>query len=308
MRGPLGPTRAIERFFAPQPMQALVVCRIGFGLILFVSYAAKLPRFQMLFGPDGVGGSASLERSVLADVWTPLAGPFGLLRYVPSSELVWLLAGVVLAASLCFALGFRTRTAGVIALLLHLLFHARNEYAFYGWAVMMKPYMLYVILAPVGRYASIDAWLRRRRDGTPAPRQWIGPAVPLRLLQVHLCTMYAVAGWARLTDPGWLGGEMLFVALTDRRFARLDFDWYPYKTWLTAASYWAFVAEPLAPFLLWIKSVGAFWALGLMSLHLGLELFANVGWWQYMMMTGLVAFLPPDWVAAAFPSLRRPSS
>ena len=43
----------MDRFFAPQPMCAVVLCRISLGLILFGSYASKLPYLQELFGPDG---------------------------------------------------------------------------------------------------------------------------------------------------------------------------------------------------------------------------------------------------------------
>jgi hypothetical protein len=290
----------IERFFAPRAIHALVFCRIGFGSILFVAYLMKWPHVQTLFGPDGFGGASTLARSPLGSVTRELEAPVEWLSGVTSAEWIWALYFLLLLSSLCFALGFRTRTAGVIALVLHTLFHARNAYAFFGWPIMMKPFMLYVLMAPVGRFGSLDAWLRRHREPWTPVREWVGPAWPLRLLQVHVCTMYAEAGWSRLTDPGWLKGEMVFVALTDRRFGRFDFDWYPYLALLKPPSYVAFVLEPLAPLMLWLPWIGPIWALGLVALHLGLEVFGNVGWWQLVMMTALVVFLPNEWLARFF--------
>jgi hypothetical protein len=298
----------IERFFAPRAIHALVFCRIGFGLILFVSYLTKWPHVQKLFGPDGVGGASTLARSPLGSITRELEIPVEWLSGVTSAESIWVLYWILLVASLCFALGFRTRTAGVIALLLHSVFHARNAYAFFGWPVMMKPFMLYVLMAPVGRFGSLDAWLRRHREPLVPVRDWIAPAWPLRLLQVHLCTMYAEAGWSRITDAGWFKGEMVFVALTDRRFGRFDFDWYPYLPLLRPASYVAFILEPLAPLMLWLRVIGPLWALALIALHLGLEIFANVGWWQFMMMTTLSVFLPTEWLSRGFEACGRAAS
>ncbi len=51
----------------------------------------------------------------------------------------------------------------------------------------------------------------------------------------------------------------------------------------------------LAPFLLWIPRTRLVVTLSLMTMHLGLELGASVGWWQPMMLMMLVVFLPPSW-------------
>jgi hypothetical protein len=126
-----------------------------------------------------------------------------------------------------------------------------------------------------------------------------GPAWSMRLIQVHVCCMYAFSV-TRLDDPGWLSGEMLNRALTDTRFARLAVDWGPLEGPLTIGTYAVFVLEPLAPRMLWLPRVGAWWAVALLAMHAGLELLTTVGWWGYMMAVGLVPFLPPAWVARPF--------
>ena len=149
--------RALDRFFAPQPQHAMVLCRIGFGLILFVSYLQRFPHVQQLYGPQGVGGYDLYQRFPRAVFGLELDAPFHFLHLVASAQVIWLLYGLLILACLAFTVGAWTRTAGVLALVLHSLFVARNQYAYDGWAWMMKPYLLYVLLSSAGRYGGSAA-------------------------------------------------------------------------------------------------------------------------------------------------------
>lgn len=299
--------RAVDRFFfAPLPQQGMVACRIGFGALLFVAYAARITSVPELYGPRGVGGFEIARRLPDVGFGRVLDTPLRWLVFNPSDTLVWALYALLLVSALAFAVGAFTRPAGVALLLLHSLFVARNQYAYTGWAWMVKPFLLYAILAPTGRWCSVDAWRRRGRD--VSAEGWLGPGWPVRLLQIHVCAMYAVAGGTRLTDPGWLHGEMLFVLLTDRSYARFDADWHTWIPLLAPLSYVAFLAEPLAPILLWLPRVRTVMVLLLMALHLGLEICGRLGWWQWLMLTALLVFLPPGWIGRALAPLRRAPS
>lgn len=289
--------RAVEWFFGPQPLHALVAARIGFGLLLFFAYLNRLPDVQQLFGPQGVSGVDLFRRAPQLPRGRILESSFHLLQHVDSAGLIWLLYGALLVSSLAFALGAWTRTAGITTLVLHSLFQGRDYAAFSDWAVMIKPWLLFVVLAPVGRYASLDAW--RRGTWTPAlpVSGWLAPSWPLRLLQIHLCGMYALPGWSRIHDPVWLRGEMVFQILNDRWWGRFDVDWAPWAPVLHVLTWMVLVLEPLAPILLWVPRIGTLWCLGLIGMHLSMELLTNAGMWQPMMLTALLAFLPPSWVA-----------
>jgi len=195
-----------QRFFGPQPQHGMVIARIGLGAIAVLSGLSKLPDVPRLFGRAGIAGAAwSAGGEGIVDLRTLLRLP--LEQGPPGSE--WLLFAAMLVAALAFTLGAWTRPAGWTLLLLHACFYQRNEFAYVGsWATMYLPFLLYTLLAPSGRWCSVDAW-RHARRGRPPPPDWLGPAIPVRLLQTNVCTLYAVAGWARLVDPGWLGGEMV---------------------------------------------------------------------------------------------------
>ncbi len=292
----------LDRFFAPQPYAAMVVCRIVFGAVAFGYFAGRVDLVQPIWGPEGIFGAGFFDRMELDVAVRSREGGVDWLAHNPSAALVWMLWGAGLVASALFALGAFTRPAGTIALVVYTLFHARNPYATAGWSVMLKPFLLYVLLAPTGRFASIDAWRRKDHAALALPATWLGPGWPVRLVQVHLCAMYLVAGWSRIDSPSWWEGEATFAALSDLFYARFDVDWQPWKPLLEAATYAAFALEALAPVLLWVPGIASAWALGLLALHAGLELTNNHGSWQLLMGAALLTFLPAAWLVRVFPA------
>jgi hypothetical protein len=311
-QGPRGRLAAgLDRFFAPQPYVAMVVCRVAFGALACGYFAGRVGLVQQIWGPEGIFGAGFFERMALDVAVRTREGGLDWLAHNPSPGLVWILWGVGLVASALFALGAFTRPAGTIALVVYALFHARNPYATAGWSVMLKPFLLYVLLAPTGRFGSIDAWRRGDRDALARPSSWVGPGWPVRLVQVHLCAMYLAAGWSRIDSPSWWEGEATFAALSDLFTARFDLDWQPWKPLLEVATYAAFALEALAPILLWLPGIGSAWALGLLALHAGLELANNHGSWQILMGAALLTFLPAAWITRSSAHERptgRPSS
>jgi hypothetical protein len=292
-------TRIDGFFFAEQPIHAMVICRVAFGAILFCAYATRIGEVQLLYGPDGMSGAGMHTRA-------PANWPHGerfeeafqWLHLITSETAIWFVFATLLVCSLSFAVGFKTRITGSIALGLHWLMCAHNPVISLGWSYMIKPYMAYVIMSRAGDYFSIDASIMRRR-GLPVPQSTGVPGVPLRLLQIHVCTMYAVAGWSRLIVPSWYQGDMLLVALNWEWFSRFHYDWVSIRHVLKPLALGAFIVEPLAPLLLWIPWSRTWWALALIGMHVTLEVTANVGWWQFMMTAALTTFLPNAWIVSA---------
>lgn len=291
----------LERWWlAPRPIAALAGARVLVGGVLFVAYAQRLPAALDLFGPAGIGGPDLYARVPELPRFHPgIAAPLDLLRHLPSEIAIAALYGVLLLALAAFAAGFRTRAAGVVAFALHLLFWTRNPLAFTGWAGFVNGPLLYLVLAPSGRMLSLDAWLRRRRGAAPLPA--VASGWPLRLLQIHICAMYAVAGWSRLDKPDWLDGSLVEIALTSAVSSRLAIDWSPLAPALAALTWAALVLEGLAPVLLWAPRMRRYWAGALALFHAALAplLHMEVWCWSVVMIAGLLAFLLPDEAAPA---------
>ena len=304
-------TRPVAQWFlglvAVHPM---VINRFVLGGVLFLSAASRIPEFGVLYG-SASGAWSGAYRELVADflardLAVPALGIASLLAGVepdPRQVVLVVLYGLLLTSSLAFMLGFCTRTAGVIAIALHLLFLAIHPLAHYGWASMIAPYTFYVVLSRAGEFASVDAWRRRRRDGASLPSDRV-PAWPMRLLQVHVAAEYFNVGFARIDDPLWLRGEALFEALTRALFSRFTFDLDVFMPVFLLLSWAVFLLEPLAAVLLWVPRLRTFFALSLIAMHAILEILTNVGWWGFIMIGGLLTFLPPPWVARLLPARR----
>lgn len=279
--------------------------RAAFGLIAVFYYVRLLPYVQVLFGPDGVAGYRTAQR------WPsfPIAitegfENFDLLRHVASPGVVWALYAALLASGLLFAIGLWTRAAGFALVALHVVFAARQPYLMMGWAQLYPAFVVYSALAPSGQAWSVDAWLKQRKDSTfRESHEFL--AWPLRLVQVHVVAMYATAGWPRFVAGAWLHGEAVLHAAADTRFARWGVDWHALQPLLAAATYYALVIEPAATVLLLFRATRRWCVLGLLALHLGIEVLADVGMWQYMMIAAVCAFLPDEWFRWV-PGLRTP--
>jgi hypothetical protein len=287
----------VERWlFDPVPAYAMLICRVGLGGALFLAYLSRWPLVEMLYGPSGYAGYEFRQRfAEHTSVGWSLENRIDILQRMASSELTWVCYLALLVCSLLFAMGVRPRLTGTIALGLHILFVDRNPGATWGWATMIKPFMVYSILAASPNHWSVTGAWQRARGRSFAVTEWSCSAWPQRLMQIHITCVFLVL-WSRFDEPGWVDGQALALALTNRDWGRLDIDWFPYFGWLEYASIAALVLECGAPIALWIKPIARFWALGLIGMFVTLILTTSVGWWDVMMMCVLVVFLPPEWL------------
>lgn len=298
-------------FFSPTDTRQLLVQRAGFGAVLVYYYLHMLPNVAAFFGPQGLGGFDTREQ------WPTFPGTLVETRYpqfrwldgVESAAVIYSVYALLLVSSLCFCVGLFSRTSGVIATLLHLMFTAQQPDVSGGWVSMIPAFILYVVLAAPGRAFSVDSWMRKRRArrstaaGAPSPEHalpalspYVRAAWPLRLMRVHVIAMYIAAGVPRFVQPGWYNGETVYNAVSDARFGRFPvFDWYEVKPVLTALAYYAFILEPLAAVLLWFPRTRHWCALALIALHMGIEILSDVGMWQFTMSVAVLCFLPPHW-------------
>lgn len=289
---------ALERFFfEPVRFRGLFVMRAAFGLIAVFYYVRLLPYLQVFFGPHGVGGHATAER------WPsfPFAATegfehFELLRHVSQPGAVWALWAGLLAAALLFAVGLFTRPAGLALAALHVIFAAHQPQLSMGWAQLYPTFVVYLALTRSGQAWSVDAWLRGRKDASYRASYELNPWA-FRLLQIHVIAMYATAGWPRFVAQAWLRGETVLHAVADTRFGRWGVDWHGLQPLLALATYYALAIEPAATLLLPLRATRRWCALGLLALHLGIELVADVGMWQFMMSAAVLSFLPDAWFA-----------
>ena len=290
-------SRISKWIFGQQRQESMVVCRVGFGFILFCSYLWRVPYVDFFFGPTGMGGFYFHQNHPqVGDVTIPVLKPFYFLHLIENPNIIYVLYLSILLCSLAFMVGFRTRLTGSIALLLHCLFVARAPFAFWSWSYMIRPFMLYVVLSQAGSFSSVDSLIRKKRTGHASPTPGMGTGWPLRLMQVHLVAMYFHNSIGRFELQGWADGAMVFGAMNSNLFSRFPtFPWSEFMPILKLINYFALILEPLAV-LMWFKRIGPWIALALFAMHFNLELLNHVGWWNVMMCCALTSFMPAKWL------------
>jgi hypothetical protein len=248
--------------------RAMAAFRIAFATVLLININNMWDHFEFLFTDEGLyltdsarqhlaggqfkgyGEGIGDEPTGFFDVAAFLAwakGPrYSLLYWWDSPRAFWIQLWVFEIATVAFLLGFRTRLAGFVSLVLTLGFMNRSPIYQSGADVVFRVMFVYLVLAQTGRAYSIDNWLRCRRlrkqgllserdgpgagAGVPGQLEAIYrriPGWPRMLMIIQLATIYLWTGSAKTGDVWWKG-DSLYYALSLDHFARVPTQYMVY--------------------------------------------------------------------------------
>ena len=288
--------RAWERvWFEPVDGLRFALVRVACAaaaLTVWLGTAPALPRYYADSGEFPISE---------ARAWVPFEGAGLLLPDFMGSLAAATLVFAALGASLvCLLAGYRTATAALLAWLLLSWLHLRNPTFLNGGDEVVRITLFHMAVgwwavAPGRRALSIDAARARREAGSMTHRPDAMPAWPLRLLQIQVCLLYAVAGGWKLLGTSWWDGSVVYYALGNpylTRFGIPDWPWsQPLFATLTVAVAWW---ELLFPLLVWHRrTVLPALAFGVL-VHGLIFVTMNIGVFSFAMLATYPAFLPPD--------------
>ena len=192
--------RIVDWFFTDGPITALVVVRIGLGLVAFCSTLEYLPHVHWLWSEHGFLAETLVRYQVHP------------LRF--HTELVF---AAILLSSAFLTIGLATRASGLVAALSMAVLGSSGYSHTWGWSTVMPAVLAIVALSPARNGWSVDAWWAARRGQRLAA---VAPGWSLRLLQVHVAVVYLSASWHRVNDRGWIHGEMVYAAFANGMYTR----------------------------------------------------------------------------------------
>jgi predicted DCC family thiol-disulfide oxidoreductase YuxK len=248
--------------------------RIILGFVL-LAQAQVLWRYRgLLLNPDGPVPWA------ITDAWVdPLLPKLSTLAPLFSGlglgmeALVATVLGVHALAAAFMMVGYRTRLSVAIAWATFVLIKNTSLVYTYGLGMMLLIGLFYCLFMPVGREWSIDRFLDRRRDaGAEA-------SLSVLVLRLHMCIVYAAAGFAKAVGEQWWSGEALWRALSLPQFRQ--FDPSPLAAWplvLMGAAWIAILSQLAYPVLVWTR-LRVFVVLLAELMHLGIAIF--LGLWLF---------------------------
>ncbi|WP_027119013.1 HTTM domain-containing protein [Natronorubrum tibetense] len=276
LRTALGPRLGIDP-------RALGAFRIVLGVLLLVDLIAyRLPALVTFYTDEGV-----FPRSALAEVYPTFAAAS--LHAISGSAWV---QGILFAIAGCFAIfllvGYRTRLATGVSLLLLASLYARNPHVINGGNTILLTFLFFGLFLPLDARWSLDGGRRHQNNRRVYS---VGTAVIL----LHFVIIYATNAVRKYQSEPWMSGTAVpRIFHVEEYFVVLGPHLTEYTTVLTAANWFWVGLLSMSPFL--ILSVGRFriaLVLAFGFVHLGMAATMRLGVFPFVMIAGLLLFLPP---------------
>ena len=280
------PIRVWNRFFFQlQSARPLGLIRICYGLLALANLALCAVEMDHWYSETGLlqGNQARILAGKLLN--SPL-------HFLQSPRDVRIAFGFTALAALGLTIGWRTKLMSILYYAAMISLHNRNTASSSGADVLLLVFGFNLMISPCGAAYSIDSWLANRKRGTNAEPLIL--AWSLRLTQIQICLVYALAGILKCNGNLWINGSALHYVFNNTEVGRLNLSSLSnYPVLINLMTYSAVLFELSLAFLLWFRAVRpAVIMMGIM-LHLGILASVNIPIFGELMWTGYIAFLTP---------------
>ncbi len=291
-------------WFSPNDPATLSLVRILTGLMLLYTHLVWSLELEAFFGPNAWLNASAVSAVYstpedLPDVW-PKPSFWWYVDQSPAS--LWAAHLTCLAIFASLTLGLFTRIVSVLAFVAVVSYAHRAPFALFGLDQINAFLTLYLCLGPAGARYSLDAWWASRRGKLASSVvATSGTTVAIRLMQVHLCLVYFVAGISKLLGDAWWEGHAMWMAFGNGQYQTLDMTWLAYSPWLLAMiSHGTVIWEIFYCVLIWPRLTRPLMLVLAVLLHVGIGLCLGMVTFGMVMIIANMAFLPPEFVRRVF--------
>lgn len=214
-----------------------------------------------------------------------------------------------IAVGLMLMVGFFTRTATVLSLLLWMSLYVTNPFVGSGGDAVLRMSMLYLCFMDSGRHWSIDAVVRRRSARRPgrtflsAPVSHAFHNAGLVLILHQIIIVYVCSALWKVQSPRWTDGTAVYYPLQVEAYS----PWRDHIHLLTdhgwivmAGTYGAIGVQLLLPVLILYKPSRVFTLLSILGMHLGIGVFMGILFFSLVMIAADALLISDEsWQAIA---------
>jgi hypothetical protein len=284
----MSPLRAWNQFwFAPISARPLGAFRVAFGIISLANLALlTVDLDHWLTGAGILQGTESRE----------VSGPFrqSLLHYVQDPTSVRLFFAATAVVTVLFAVGWHTRTMGILLYLATLSIHHRNIVTNSGADVLLMLVTFYMMLSPCGAAYSLDARREARRRGGTQAEPLIVPWAQ-RLIQIQVALVYFVTAVLKSNGATWLNGTALHFVVSNVEVGRFRLDpLTQYPLAINALTIGGLLIEFSLAALLWSRATRPYAVAAGIALHGGIMLMVNIPIFGELIVACYLTFMGPD--------------
>ena len=202
-----------------------------FAMLWLYSFSSDVTDW---FGPNGIVRPQAVRNIEAAAVAPNPASEwrYSLLDFCTTDSQVSTVHIVAFALVASFTIGFATPFTSLASIVVVSTFIQRAPILFGATEHMLLAALIYLAIAPCGKFLSLDSLLARRR-GTADIDDLTRPQIPdgsvrsnvcLRLIQVHLAIVLLYSGLAKLSGIVWWNGDAVWWMLVQPESALLDFS------------------------------------------------------------------------------------
>ena len=279
-------------WFEPADPLMLGIIRLLGGWMLFYNLAVWTLDLEAFFGDNGLQPLQAVKalyvnRPIFSFwLWT-------------GDQYLWPMHIACLVISGLFCLGFATRITSILSFLITISYSQRVPIANFGFDQILGMLCLYLSIGPSGAAVSVDSlirrWWMRRKGLVDAPRKFASARVAMRLIQLHLCTIYFWAGLAKLKGPSWWTGEAMWRVIANQEYQTTDLTWMAWVPWLPFLLAHVTIAwEIFFSVLIWNPRLRPLMLLMGVAMHVGIGAFLGMWTFGLIMAFAYLAFSDPD--------------
>ncbi len=283
------PHRGLARLIAVD-VRNLAILRIGLAIIVLVDLAQRVGSVALFCSDQGI-----VDRELNHWLCPSSEGFWSLYWLDGSTGFATMLLAINAVAAVFLLLGWQTRLATAVCLVLAYSLQMRMPLILTAGHVLLRMLLFWSLFLPLGAAWSLDAG--RKRDGKAKTyAQVISIATAAIMLQVAM--MYLFSGFAKWNDV-WLRGEAMSLAMQLDMYVRpLGRELLQRPELLMLLTFLTLLLECIGPLLLWMPYANAQWrtALAVMfwMLHIGIWLTMSIGIFSAVAMLAWVVFLPSE--------------
>ena len=131
------------------------------------------------------------------------------------------------------------------------------------------------------------------------PAKRVEANIAIRLIQLHMCLIYAYAGWGKMLGPTYWNGSAIWGAFGNYEYQTIDMTWLAWHPILVNILTHATVCWEISyPALAWPRPTRGLVVALSVPLHLGIAFCMGMITFGLIMIVGNLAFVSPQLVRA----------
>ena len=274
-------------FHAPETCAPQVLFRLMFGGLMLLNAVLLFPLVADFFGADAMWNIAAWQkqqgrsRMCVLHLLPPTTGGFRTLLVIH------------LLACVGFLIGWQFRICAVVVFVTLVSIHHRNTFILSSGDTVLRLMSFLAMFSSAGDAFPVDAALRGT-VGFPAVDPW-----PLRLMQILISIVYVRTVYWKLRGTMWWNGTAAWYPVwVDTYLRHRPPRWMLSPFFIRIATWGTLLAELALGTLIWIHELRPYVVVAGIVMHAVFEMVMNLQLFGWIMIAGLLLFLPPEMISS----------